>query len=157
MPHKSRPMYMTESGFAKLEAQLEYLRNEKLAELAEVLHEASSGGDLVDNIEYLILREDFVSLNDLIHELENVLRNARLIERGEPDDRVHIGNTVVIQPNGGPPETYTIVGSVETDPDDSLISNESPMGIALLERAVGDEVTVNAPDGEISFRIIAVT
>jgi transcription elongation factor GreA len=155
MPHKT--MYMTERGFAKLVAELARLRNEERPALTDCLHDALAGGDSMDNSELLLLRDELAFINGRIYELDDILRHAELIKRGEPDGRVHLGNTVVIQMNGDVPETYTIVGSAEADPDDGLISNESPMGKALLDHAVGDDVTVTAPDGEMCFRIIAVT
>jgi transcription elongation factor GreA len=152
-----KPMYMTEKGFAKIQAQLDRLRNEDLPELAEHLHDAQTGSDLVDNTEFIMLREEFVFINSRIRELEEILRNAQLIERGEPDGRVHLGNTVVIQTNGDLPETYTIVGSTETNPEEGLISNECPLGQALLEHTIGEDIVVTTPDGELRYRIIAVT
>jgi transcription elongation factor GreA len=152
-----KTMYMTERGFAKLQRQLDFLRNVELLELAEVLHDAQIGGDTLDNTEYINLREDFVFLESRIHELTEILNHAQLIERGELDGKVHIGNTVIVQMNGDMPETYTIVGSVETNPSNGYISYESPLGVALLNRAVGDEVSVRTPEGELCFRIVAVT
>ena len=157
MPLKTKTMYMTEKGFAKLDAELMRLRNEELPLLADDLHDASSGGDSLDNSELILLRDEYTRLENRMAELRNILANAELIKRGELDGRVHLGNTVVIQMNGDIPETYTIVGSAEADPSEGLISNESPMGKALLDHAVGDDVAVAAPDGEIRFRIIAVT
>lgn len=152
-----KTMYMTDRGYAKLEAELSRLRAEELPMLADCLHDASSGGDSMDNTELIMLRDELFLVESRIRELTDILGCAELIKRGEPDGKVHMGNTVVIQMNGDVPETYTIVGSTEADPSDSLISNESPLGKALLDHAVGDDVSVNAPDGEMRFRIIAVT
>jgi transcription elongation factor GreA len=150
-------MYMTERGFSKLQTQLDHLRSIEQPKLAELLHDALGGGDLLDNTEYLRLRDDFVLMNDLIRDIENNLRNAKLIARGEPDGKVHIGDTVMIQAGRDQPETYTIVGSVETDPGNGYISYESPLGATLLDRAIGDEVSVTTPEGELRYRILAVT
>ena len=108
--------YMTERGFTKLQTQLDLLRNVELPELAEELRDAWVGGDTLDNTEYINLREEFVFIEYRIRELTDILNNAKLIEQGEPDGKVHIGNTVVLQVNGDMPETYTIVGPAETDP-----------------------------------------
>lgn len=148
---------MTERGLAKLQTQLDLLRNVELPELAEALHEAQVGGDSLDNTEYIILREEFIFVESRIRELANILEHAQLIERGEPDGKVHMGNTVVVQVNGEMPETYTIVGSAETDPSDGYISYESPLGSALLDHEVGDDVTIMTPVGQLCFRIVAVT
>ena len=150
-------MYITQGGIAKIQTQLDLLRKEELPELAFRLHEAQSGSDLVDNTEYLVLREEFVFMNDRIRKLEHILRTAQLIERGEPDGKVHLGDTVVVQEDGGPAETYTLVGSAETDPDNGYISNESPLGYALLGHAVGDDLVVITPAGQSHFRILAVS
>lgn len=152
-----KKMYMTERGFAKLQGQLDMLRNVASIELAEALHDAQIGGDTLDNTEFINLREELVFVESRIRELTEILNHAQLIERGESDGKVHMGNTVVVQVNYDMPETYTIVGSVETDPSDGYISYESPLGVALLNRAVGDEVSVRTPEGELCFRIVAVT
>lgn len=150
-------MYITQEGIGKIQTQLDRLRQEELPEIAQRLHEAQAGSDLVDNTEYLVLREEFVFMNDRIRKLEHILRNAQLIERGEPDGKVHLGDKVVVQADGGPAETYTLVGSTETDPENGFISNESPLGAALLGRSIGDVLVVIAPDGLSHFRILAVT
>ena len=152
-----RAMYMTERGFAKLTTELARLREERLPVLISYCHDASSDGGSIENSELLMLKDELSFVESRIRELKNILNNAELIKRGEPDGKVHLGNTVVIQLAGDVPESYTIVGSAEADPSEGLISNESPMGKALLDHAVGDDVTVCAPDGETYFRILAVT
>lgn len=153
----TKTMYMTERGYAKLTAELARLRYEELPLVADYLHDAATGGDSIDNTELLMLRDELSFIESRIRELASIINNAEIIKRGEPDGKVHLGNTVVVQMDGDGPETYTIVGSAEADPGDGLISNESPMGRALLDHAVGDDVVVAAPDGEMRFRIIAVT
>jgi transcription elongation factor GreA len=96
-------------------------------------------------------------MNRRIRTLEDILRGARLIEHAERDGKVHLGNTVVVQTNGDGPETYTLVGSAEAEPGEGFISNESPLGQALLDQAIGNDVTVMTPDGELHFHILAVT
>jgi len=154
---RDRAMYMTERGFAKLTAELTRLRDERLPVLISYCQDASSDGGSIENSELLMLKDELSLVESRIRELKNILSNAELIKRGEPDGTVHLGNTVVIQIAGDIPETYTIVGSTEADPSEGMISNESPLGKALLSHAVGDDVTVSAPDGETYFRIIAVT
>jgi transcription elongation factor GreA len=149
-------MYMTEKGFAKLSAALDQLK-EKRPELADQLSDCYEGGDSIDNTEYLMLRDEAALLQNRILELEEMLRNAEIIQLGAADGKVHLGNTVALQANGEPLESYTIVGRAEANPCEGCISNESPLGRALLERSVGDDVTIEAPEGEMQFRIIAVT
>jgi transcription elongation factor GreA len=148
-------MFMTEKGFAKIEANLDRLKQKRI-DLAEQLADTLDGGDSIDNTEYLLLREEAALLEERIIELEEILRHAELIACGEPDGKVHLGNTVAIQSNGGPVESYTIVGRAEADPSAGYISNESPLGRALLEQAIGDDISVKTPDGELDFKILAV-
>ena len=154
MLHKT--MYMTERGFAKLEAELAHLRNDEQPTLVDYLHDALPGGDSIDNSELIMLRDELAFIEGRIHELEEILKNAELIERGEPDGRVHLGNTVVIQMNGDIPETYTIVGSAEANPGDGRISNESPLGKALMGHKVGDKVAFGTPGGPVEMEILGI-
>jgi transcription elongation factor GreA len=149
-------MYMTEKGFAKLNATLGQL-NIKRLELADQLYDSRDGGDSIDNTEYLMLRDEAALLQNRILDLQEMLRNAEIIQLGEADGKVHLGNTVALQTNGEPLESYTIVGRAEANPCEGCISNESPLGRALLDHVVGDDVTVTTPLGELQFRIIAVT
>lgn len=149
-------MFMTEKGFAKIEANLARLHNMRI-ELAEQLGECYYGGDSIDNTEYLLLRDEAALVQERITEQEEILRHAEIICCGQADGKVHLGNTVAIQSDGEPVETYTIVGRAEADPTAGYISNESPLGRALLEHAVGDDIEIEAPDGELAFRILAVT
>ena len=152
----SKTMFMTEKGFAKIEAALNRLKDKRI-DLADQLAESYNGGDSVDNTEYLLLRDEAAYIQERIWELEDILRNAELITCGQADGKVHLGNTVAIQANGEPVETYTIVGRAEADPSAGYISNESPLGHALLEHAVGEDIAVETPEGEMGFRILAVT
>lgn len=153
---RQKTMYMTPKGYGRLEAELNRLLNRRV-DMAEQLHDAQDGGITIDNTEYILLREESAYLETRIRELDNILRHAEIIKPGAPDGRVHLGNTVVVQEESLPVETYTIVGTVEADPDDGCISNESPLGRALLGCSVGDDIIVTTPDGELRFRIIAVT
>ncbi len=152
----STTMYMTEKGFAKIEASLARLQLKRL-DLAEQLADSCGGGDNIDNTEYLLLREEAANIQDRIWELEDILRYAELIECGQADGKVHLGNTVAIQSNDEPIQTYTIVGRMEADPSVGFISNESPLGHALIQREVGEIISVEIPDGELSVKILAVT
>jgi transcription elongation factor GreA len=102
-------------------------------------------------------RDEAALLQNRILDLQEMLRNAEIIQLGEADGKVHLGNTVALQTNGEPLESYTIVGRAEANPCEGCISNESPLGRALLDHVVGDDVTVTTPLGELQFRIIAVT
>lgn len=157
MMWEQRPIYITQKGMVRLEEELTYLRTVKRPETVEQLQDAKSNGDWVDNTEYLLIESELGFINGRIQELDHMLRFAQLIEPGVAENVVEIGETVIIQSNGDELEQYTIVGVAETDPGKGLISNESPLGRALLGHNVGDEVVVKAPAGERRYRIVAVT
>jgi transcription elongation factor GreA len=174
-----KPIYVTKRGFDQIESDLLYLRDVKRPELVDRLHEAREGGDWMDNAECQLVQNELAFTDGRIHDLENMLLNASLIQAGEDKGKVEIGDTVMIQaldypPGRGPKqrhgngglatkahgeselERYTIVGIAEANPAKGLISNECPLGQALLDRRVGEEVTVVTPAGESMVRIVAV-
>jgi transcription elongation factor GreA len=153
---QERPVYVTPKGKADLEAQLERLRTVERPALIERLGEVKSGGDWMENTEQILFEDELAFLDRRIQELEDMLADAELIKPDDDYNTVNIGDTVVIQDEDGELETYTIVGVAESDPAAGLISNESPMGRALLNRKVGEDVCVEAPAGESCFRIVAV-
>jgi transcription elongation factor GreA len=150
-------VYMTERGQQKIQAQLDQLYNVVRPEYAELLYHAREGGDSLDNTEYIYLVEELAAIETWMKELEFLLDHAELIQPGAPDGQVQLGSLVVIQQNGGDPESYTIVGSLEAKPDEGMISNRSPLGQALLSHRVGEDVTADTPDGRLAFRILAVS
>lgn len=151
-----RPVYVTQQGKADLEDELEHLRNVERPRVIERLHEVKNGADWMENTEQMMFEDELNFVDRRIQELEDMLANARMIEPDMDRNVVNIGDTVVIQDEEGEQETYRIIGVAEADPSKGLISNESPMGRALLQRHVGDEVIVQAPAGSMKFRIIAV-
>jgi transcription elongation factor GreA len=155
-----RPTFLTREGMHKLEEELEYLRTVRRQEVAHRLHEAMEGGDIQENAEYEDARNERAFVEGRILTLETILSKAVLIEDGTgPTDHVGLGSHVtVIEVNGeeGEPEHYHVVGSAEADPVSGRISNESPLGRRLMGSKVGDIVKVNAPDGLINFKIIAI-
>ncbi|GIM47420.1 transcription elongation factor GreA [Collibacillus ludicampi] len=150
--------YVTEEGLRKLEEELEYLKTTKRAEVKERLKIARSYGDLSENSEYEAAKDEQGMVESRIMMLENQLRNAVIIrEEDKVQGVVSVGSTVSIRElPDGELETYTIVGTAETDPLAGRISNESPLGKSLLGRQVGDHVLVPAPGGEIEFEIVEV-
>ncbi len=147
---------LTAEGAAKLKEELEYLTTVARKEIAERLRHAVSQGDLSENADYHKAKEDQAFLEGRIQELEYMLRNAVLIEEGGPRDIVTLGARVTIQEEDFPPETYHIVGAKEANPRNGKISNESPMGRALLDHKVGDIVEVETPDGVIRIKILKI-
>lgn len=153
---QNRPVYVTEQGKEELINELEHLRTVERPRVIEHLHEVKSGGDWMENTEVMLFENELTLVDRRIQELESMLLDAQVIEQDSDTTVVNIGDTVVIQDEYGESDTYRIVGVAEANPSDGLISNESPTGRALLNHRVGDEVVVEAPAGEIKYRILAV-
>jgi transcription elongation factor GreA len=152
----SEPTYLTQDGIDKLEAELEELKGPKRNDLAKRLRSAVQMGDLSENADYHKAKEDQAFLEGRIQEIDYLLRNAVVIEKKASLDSVGLGNHVTIQEATLPPETYHIVGAKEADPGHGRISNESPIGRALVDHRVGDIVDVVTPAGGIKLKIIKI-
>jgi transcription elongation factor GreA len=150
--------FLTKEGFEKLQEELEYLRKIKRQEVADRLHEAMEGGELIENAEYEAAKNEQAFVEGRIQELEMLLATARVIEddKKKKIDTVQVGSTVTIQEDGNEEETYTIVGATEANPREGRISNESPIGRAILNHRAGDEVQVESPDGSYKVRIVKI-
>jgi len=148
--------YLTRNGYQKLLEELEYLRTKKRQEVADRLHEAMEGGELIEDAEYEAAKNEQAFVEGRIQELEILLANARVVEETGKMDVVQIAAKVTIQEDGGDHEIYTIVGPAEANPREGRISNESPLGRALMDHRAGDVVTVDAPDGSFTIHIIKV-
>ena len=152
MPHQT---YLTPEGEAKLKAELKELTGPRRIELAERLRSAIQMGDLSENADYHKAKEDQAFLEGRIQEIEAILRMAVIIEKSG-SDVVSLGSQVTVQEDGFDPETYFMVGAKEADPRHGKISNESPIGSALLNHKVGDVVTADTPGGKLKFKILKV-
>ena len=150
------PTYLTSEGVAKLKTELEELKGPRRAEIAQRLRSAIQMGDLSENADYHKAKEDQGFLEGRIQEIEYLLRNVVIIEKNAGVDLVSIGNHVTIQEGEFPPETYHVVGAKEADPRNGRISNESPIGRALLDHKVGDEVEVETPQGKLKLKILKI-
>lgn len=150
------PTYLTQEGALKLKAELEELKGPKRKELAKRLRSAIQMGDLSENADYHKAKEDQAFLEGRIQELEFILRNAVIIEKNASKDIVSVGNHVTIQEGNSPAETYHVVGAKEADPRNGKISNESPIGRALMDHKVGDVVEVETPGGKIKLKIMKI-
>ena len=148
--------YLTAAGAIRLKSELEQLKGAARTEIAQRLRAAIQMGDLSENADYHKAKEDQAFLEGRILELEYLLKNAIIIEENNGSDVVDVGVTVTIQEGEEDPETYYLVGAKEADPRNGRISNESPIGRSLLGHKVGDVVTVAAPAGEISLKIIRI-
>ena len=149
---------LTQEGFDKLEEELNYLKTEKRTEIAERIKVARGFGDLSENSEYDEAKNAQEENEQQIAELEVKIRHAKVIDSKEIDTKtVQIGNTVKLYDEEFEEEIeYTIVGSTEVNLAENKISNESPIGKALLGRKKGEVVDVDAPDGIIKFKILAI-
>ena len=150
--------FLTKEGFEKLQDELDYLRTAKRQEVADRLHEAMEGGELIENAEYEAAKNEQAFVEGRIQELEILLATARVIEDNKKKkiDTIQVGATVTIQEDGFEEETYTIVGAAEANPREGKISNESPMGKAILGHRAGDEVQIETPDGFYKVRIVKI-
>jgi transcription elongation factor GreA len=152
--------YVTAQGLRELEARLEYLRNVRRQEVASRLHQAlEEGGELVENAEYEDAKNEQAFVEGEILRLETILSNAQIITEEDkgPKDRVGLGDKVKVQEKGRKEtEVFHIVGAAEANPAEGRISNESPLGRAVMGHKVGDQVTVRAPSGDIVFTIKAI-
>lgn len=149
--------YMTQEGYEAAKKELEYLTKVKRAEIVERIQEARSHGDLSENAEYDAARNEQAANEGEILELDYKLKNAVIIEESDDNSVVHIGSTVTVYDDDLEEQaTYTIMGTTEADAMKNVISNESPVGAALLRHKKGDVVTVKAPDGEYQLKIIKI-
>ena len=151
-----QPSYLTGEGEVKLRVELEDLKGPRREELAQRLRSAIQMGDLSENADYHKAKEDQAFLEGRIQEIEFLLRNAVIIEKSANIDVVSIGDHVTIQEDGYPPETYHVVGAKEADPRNGRISNESPIGRAIMDKKAGDTVEVDAPAGKMKFKILKI-
>lgn len=148
---------MTQEGFEAAKKQLEYLTKVKRSEIVERIQEARSHGDLSENAEYDAARNEQAANEGEIAELDYKIKNAVIIEESDDHTVVHIGSKVTVYDVELEEETtYTIMGTTEADAMNNIISNESPVGMALLRRKKGETVTVKAPDGEYQLKILRI-
>lgn len=152
----NQPTYLTPEGEAKLRAELEELKGPRRDELSQRLRSAIQMGDLSENADYHKAKEDQGFLEGRIKEIEAVLRDAVIIEKSTNTSVVSMGDRVTIQEEGFPPESYHIVGAKEADPSNGRISNESPIGRAIMDRKVGDVVEADTPGGKMKFKILKI-
>lgn len=145
---------ITEAGKRELETELETLKGRR-GEIADKIAEARNYGDLSENAEYDTAREDQALVESRIAEIEDILANAEIIHAGT-GNRVVLGSTVELK-NDGKSVTYSVVGPVEADPLEGKISNESPIGEALMGKKVGDTVTITTPKGTTTYEIVAIS
>ena len=151
----SEEYFLTPEGAEKMRADLEDMKGRQREELAKRLRFAIQQGDLSENADYHKAKEDQAFLEGKIREYEETLAGAKIIEN-KAGGVVDVGSTVTIKEGSYPEETYYMVGAREANPREGRISNESPIGSALLGHKAGDEVTVKTPGGEMKVKIVKV-
>ncbi len=157
MKNTTGQQYLTPEGAQRMKDELAELKGPAREALARRLRDAIQMGDLSENADYTKAKEDQGFLEGRIQELEYILRYATIIEEnGNGYDSVEIGATVTVQEADYPPEVYYLVGSKEANPAKGRISNESPIGQALLGKRIGDEVVVDTPGGKLRFKITQI-
>ena len=159
MEYKKDYVYVTAEGLKEIKEELEHLKTVKREEISEKLETAIKQGDLKENADYHAAKEEQGFTEGRIRDLEDVLRRAKLIDENVKTDRVRVGCTVTVAEVGyeDEEETYHLVGAHEADPGNGRISNESPIGKALLGAKVGQTVTAETPAGQIQFKIKAIS
>ena len=155
---EAKKVVMTYDGLKKMEQELENLKTVRRKEVAEKIKEARGQGDLSENAEYDAAKEEQGEIESRIIQLENLLRNAEVIDEDVLKmDVVNLASKVtVLDVEFDEEMEYTIVGSTEADPMNGRISNESPLGMALLGQKVGATVMADTPDGEVAFKILNI-
>ena len=155
MPEK--PIFLTPEGRQKLEQELDHLKNVKRHEVAAAIHSAKEEGDIMENSAYDAAKEQQAFVEGRILSLEQMLKNAVMINANRVTDSVGIGCYVKLVDRGAKAdEVYQIVGSAEADPTKGRISNESPVGRALLGKKKGDEIAVKIPAGERHLKRVEI-
>lgn len=150
-------VYLTEEGLQKIREELEYLKTQKREEISAKLAIAIAQGDLKENADYHAAKEEQAFVEGRIRDLEDSLRRAKVIKDVGPSDVIRVGSTVTVTEEGyDEPETYYIVGAHEADPGNGRISNESPIGSALLGAKKGQVVRVATPGGEIRLQVRSI-
>lgn len=155
----AKAIKLTEEGLKKLQDELENLKTEGRTEIAEKIKVARGYGDLSENSEYDEAKNEQAKIEARIVELEGMLKNVELIaEKKSAGKTVTIGSKVKVYDAEFDEEIeFRVVGSAESDPDKGLISDESPIGRAILGKKVNDVIKAEAPDGEIEFKIVAIS
>ena len=150
--------FLTKEGYQKLQEELDYLRTAKRQEVANRLHEAMEGGELIENAEYEAAKNEQAFVEGRIQELDLLLATAKIIEDNgkKKSDTVLLGSKVTIKEGNFEAETFTIVGAAEANPREGKISNESPIGKSILNRKVGDTVKVETPGGTYNVKILKI-
>ena len=152
----NKPTYISKEGLQRLRQELEEMVSVRRPEIAQRIHDAKEHGDLTENAEYEDAKNEQAFVEGRIQALEAIIKNATIIDENHSTDHVQIGSTVAVDSPDGK-EVFTIVGSAEARPTEGRISNESPVGRALLGHKKGEKVLVRVPAGDFTYRIDKIT
>jgi transcription elongation factor GreA len=152
---ESQEVFLTTDGLQLAMSQLDYLRTTKRAEVAQYLHDAKESGDVIDNAAYEEAKNEYAHLEERIYQLEQMLASAKVIHSGRTDV-VSLGSIVHLATSDDREYRYKIVGAFEADPSAGRISNESPVGKALLGHRVGDLVIASTPGGVKEYSVLSI-
>jgi len=153
----AKPVFLTKEGLTKLEDELYLLETEKRPQIAAQIQAAKEEGDISENAAYEESKRDQAFVEGRIMTVRAMINNAVVIEHNGPSDKVRLGSRVTVQEDGfDEPVVYHVVGSAEADPLDGRISNESPIGRALMGQLAGSVISYQAPDGEIRLTILNI-
>lgn len=146
---------LTSEGLVKIKEELQFLKREKRKEIAESIKDAKEYGDISENAEYDDAKNEQAFVEGRIAELEKMIKNVKIVKRASRCDRVKIGCTVEVASDGKQVK-YRIVGPSESSPSEGRISHESPLGAALIDKAVGEVIDLKLPDQKLKYRIISI-
>ena len=153
---QKREFLLTSEGYLELETELNNLKNEDRPRIIEAIKEARAQGDLSENADYDAARDEQAKIEARIQELEYMLEHAKIIEKTK-GDKVEVGTTVTVKyVDDDEEEVYSIVGSMEADPFENKISNESPIGKAIMDKKVGEVISVESPNGSYDIKIVSI-
>ncbi len=153
---ESQEVFLTSDGLQRATSQLEFLRTVKRAEIAQYLHDAKESGDVIDNAAYEEAKTQHTQLEERISALERMLAQAKLIDDEKCADCVEFGSLVHLKTDSGREYHYRLVSAFEAEPSSGRISNESPVGKALLGHKAGDMVIVSTPGGVKEYTILSI-
>jgi transcription elongation factor GreA len=156
MAINNKPAYVSKEGLEQMRHELDELVNVRRSEVATRIHEAKEHGDITENAEYEDAKNEQAFVEGRIQTLSALIKNAVVIDENHSRTHVQIGSTVTLQSDDGK-EKFTIVGSAEASPGAGRISNESPVGRALLGRKKGDTVVVSVPAGDYAYKILSIS
>jgi transcription elongation factor GreA len=148
--------FLTPEGYHKLEEELHHLTTVRRPEIAKAIHEAKLDGDVTENAGYDEAKRQQAFVEGRIMTIEAMLKNAVIIKSNGPSDTVTLGSRITLVEDGWEPESYTIVGSAEADPAAGRISNESPLGKAVMGHRIGDTVAFETPGGTAAVEILDI-